>query len=100
MIGAIVVLNRVPNGTASLEALPRAAAIGTLLEQSLNVPHLGVAGLDTIVDLVESVDCLRLTYADVRDAVGWLTTLVSAARENAACGPTTAAQPELQQLRP
>jgi hypothetical protein len=78
-LGAIVVLNRVSSGKSSFAALSRTEAIETLLQQSLNVPQLGVAGFDTLVGLVEGVECLRLTYADVRDAVDSITTLVSAA---------------------
>ncbi|HEX5165782.1 MAG TPA: hypothetical protein VFV93_10335 [Thermomicrobiales bacterium] len=76
--GAIVILNRVSSGKSSITAISRAEALATLLQQSLNVPQHGVSGIDTLVGLVESTECLRLTYADARDAVGSIERFVSA----------------------
>jgi hypothetical protein len=75
----IVIPHRVAAGKAALTRLARAEALGILLQQSLNLPCQGAQGLETLVRLVEDADCLRLTYADLHDALDRVSALALAA---------------------
>ena len=56
----------------------REAALQILLQQSFSVPKHGSFGIATLTDLLQDLDCYRLTVSSLDTAVGLLKGLSSA----------------------
>jgi len=58
-----------------LEPLSRSATLQILLQQSFSVPKHGSFGIGTLTELLQDVDCYRLTLGSLDDAIRLLTAL-------------------------
>lgn len=58
-----------------LEPLSRSATLQILLQQSFSVPKHGSFGIGTLTDLLQNVDCYRLTLGSLDEAIRLLTDL-------------------------
>ncbi|MCC7368077.1 MAG: hypothetical protein IT306_06635 [Chloroflexi bacterium] len=74
-VGAVVVPRYLAGAETTLEPLPRSAALQVLLQQSFSVPKHGAFGIGTLTDLLQDVECYRLTVGDLDAAIALLTQL-------------------------
>ena len=58
-----------------LEPLSRSATLQILLQQSFSVPKHGSFGIGTLTDLLQDVECYRLTLGSLDEAIRLLTAL-------------------------
>jgi hypothetical protein len=73
-----IVVPRYEQGTETrLEPLSRSAALQILLQQSFSVPKHGSFGIGTLTDLLQDVECYRLTFSSLDDATALVTDLAS-----------------------
>lgn len=71
-LGAIVLLDRRPAGTAQIQAAPERLALKLLARQSVQAAGDARPLLDAMRAIVRRLPCLVLTYADLEDAVALL----------------------------
>jgi hypothetical protein len=76
-IRSIVVPRYVKDAETRFEPLARSAALQLLLQQSFSVPKHGSFGIGTLTDLLQDVDCYRLTFSSLDEAIGHVTDLTS-----------------------
>jgi hypothetical protein len=67
-ISSIVVPRYVQGAETRLEPLSRSAALQILLQQSFSVPKHGSFGIGTLTDLLQDVECYRLTFSSLDEA--------------------------------
>ena len=77
-VRSIVVPRYAQDARTSLEPLSRSATLQILLQQSFSVPKHGSFGIGTLTDLLQDVDCYRLTVSSLDDAIHLLTALTDA----------------------
>jgi hypothetical protein len=71
-----IVVPRYASGSATrLEPLSRSATLQILLQQSFSVPKHGSFGIGTLTDLLQDVDCYRLTLSSLDEAIDLVTSL-------------------------
>ena len=68
----------VEGSETSLEPLSRSATLQILLQQSFSVPKHGSFGIGTLTDLLQDVECYRLTMGSLDEAVRLVTELANA----------------------
>ncbi len=68
-VTSLVVPQYTPGSRPALENVSRSEVIALLLAQSFTVRALGERGVSATVELLRGVDCYRLQYSDLRDAV-------------------------------
>jgi hypothetical protein len=73
---SIVVPRYLAGAETRLEPLSRSGALQILLQQSFSVPKHGSFGIGTLTHLLQAVDCYRLTFSSLDDAIALLTDLV------------------------
>lgn len=71
----IVVPRYTEGAETRLEPLSRSATLQILLQQSFSVPKHGSFGIGTLTDLLQGVECFRLTLSSLDDAIRLLTEL-------------------------
>ena len=59
----------------SLQEIPSAEGFMRLAANAFNYEMLGIAGFETVRDLVNASRCFRLTYSDLDEAVARLSAL-------------------------
>ena len=77
-VSSIVVPRYVAGSETSLEPLSRSATLQILLRQSFSVPKHGSFGIGTLTDLLQDVECYRLTMGSLDEAVRLVTELADA----------------------
>lgn len=74
-VRAIVVPRYAQGAETHLELLSRSATLQILLQQSFSVPKHGSFGIGTLTDLLQDVECYRLTLGSLDEAIRLLTDL-------------------------
>jgi hypothetical protein len=74
-IRAVVVPQYVPGAPTRLDPLARSETLPVLLEQSFSVPKHGAFGIETLTEMLQQVDCYRLTLSDLDEATALLRNL-------------------------
>jgi hypothetical protein len=77
-VSSIVVPRYVAGSETSLEPLSRSSTLQILLQQSFSVPKHGSFGIGTLTDLLQDVECYRLTMGSLDEAVRLVTELADA----------------------
>jgi hypothetical protein len=77
-VRSIVVPRYAKGAETRLEPLSRSATLQILLQQSFSVPKHGSFGIGTLTDLLQNVDCYRLTLGSLDEAIHLLTALADA----------------------
>jgi hypothetical protein len=74
-VRSIVVPRYAKDTETRLEPLSRSAALQIMLQQSFSVPKHGSFGIGILTDLLQDVDCYRLTLSSLDEAIRLLTEL-------------------------
>jgi hypothetical protein len=77
-VSSIVVPRYVAGSETTLEPLSRSSTLQILLQQSFSVPKHGSFGIGTLTDLLQDVECYRLTMGSLDEAVRLVTDLADA----------------------
>jgi hypothetical protein len=77
-VRSIVVPRYAKDSETRLEPLSRSATLQILLQQSFSVPKHGSFGIGTLTELLQDVDCYRLTIGSLDEAVRLVTELADA----------------------
>lgn len=75
-VRSIVVPRYEQDAETRLEPLARSAALQVLLQQSFSVPKHGSFGIGTLTDLLQDVECYRLTFSSLDAATRLISGLV------------------------
>jgi hypothetical protein len=68
-VRSIVIPRYAHDSETKLEPLSRSSALQILLQQSFSVPKHGSFGIGTLTDLLQEVDCYRLSLSSLDEAV-------------------------------
>jgi hypothetical protein len=74
-VRSIVVPRYAKDAETVLEPLSRSATLQILLQQSFSVPKHGSFGIGTLTDLLQDVECYRLTIGSLDEAIRLVTEL-------------------------
>jgi hypothetical protein len=74
-VRTIVVPRYAKDSATRLEPLSRSATLQILLQQSFSVPKHGSLGIGTLTDLLQDVECYRLTIGSLDEAIRLVTEL-------------------------
>ena len=76
-VRSVVVPRYVKDAETRLEPLSRSSTLQILLQQSFSVPKHGSFGIGTLTDLLQDVECYRLTFNSLDEAIRLLRDLAS-----------------------
>jgi hypothetical protein len=86
-VSSIVVPRYVAGSETSLEPLSRSSTLQVLLQESFSVPKHGSFGIGRLTDLLQDVECYRLTMGSLDEAVRLVTELADRAPSPSGRGP-------------
>lgn len=93
--GAFILLDRRPEGPASLHDLPKDELLQALVARSISGPEGPEAVFDAAENLASTLTGLRLVYSDLEEAVALLHAAFP--RDQAVLGPNIRTEPPLRQ---